>query len=320
MLGLYNGGVCRRQHRQSHWCGRLFRCIYKVGKVMPTGITMTWLSGITTTCFGSSYAVCLILEVSRLFFRMPVRLPVIFGFAIAGLFAHTAFLTLRVQQHLGAAGVTPLSSWFDFCMVAAWLLAAAYLVVSLRRPRTVVGIFLLPPVLGLIGIGLLWQDAAVFRPEAALSIWRWIHGLALTGGTATVTLGFATGLMYLVQAARLKRKLPPSPRFQLPSLEWLQRCNREALIASTCLLFVGLISGVILNLSQPSTGRPSIAWTDPVALSSGVLFLWLVAVVLFEWFYKPARQGNKVAYLTVASFVFLGLALYFVLFGKHAVS
>ena len=52
-------------------------------------------------------------------------------------------------------------------------------------------------------------------------------------------------------------------------------------------------------------------------LSSGVLFLWLLAVVTFEWVYKPARAGRKVAYLTVASFVFLGLVLYFVLFFAH---
>jgi hypothetical protein len=41
-------------------------------------------------------------------------------------------------------------------------------------------------------------------------------------------------------------------------------------------------------------------------------------VLIFEACYKPAREGRKVAYLTVASFVFLGLVLYFVLFFEHA--
>ena len=38
----------------------------------------------------------------------------------------------------------------------------------------------------------------------------------------------------------------------------------------------------------------------------------------FESVYKPARQGRKVAYLTMASFLFLLLALGFVLTGQHA--
>ena len=43
-------------------------------------------------------------------------------------------------------------------------------------------------------------------------------------------------------------------------------------------------------------------------------------VLVFESVYKPARQGRKVAYLTLASFVFLALVLGIVLLGpsRHA--
>jgi hypothetical protein len=57
-----------------------------------------------------------------------------------------------------------------------------------------------------------------------------------------------------------------------------------------------------------------------VVLSSSILFLWLLAVSLFESLYKPARAGKKVAYLTLASFVFLGLVLCLVVLGQHGVS
>ncbi|MEX0585010.1 MAG: hypothetical protein WD176_00095, partial [Pirellulales bacterium] len=50
-------------------------------------------------------------------------------------------------------------------------------------------------------------------------------------------------------------------------------------------------------------------WTDPVVLSSSVLVGWMVAAWLFNHLYKPAQQGRKVAYLTVASFVFLVIVL-----------
>ena len=50
-------------------------------------------------------------------------------------------------------------------------------------------------------------------------------------------------------------------------------------------------------------------WSDPVVWSSGLLLLWLAAAMLFNAVYRPARQGRKVAYLTLASAGFLLLVL-----------
>ncbi|MFV1964966.1 MAG: cytochrome c biogenesis protein CcsA [Pirellulaceae bacterium] len=225
------------------------------------------LPGITITCFAASYGVSLALEISRLFFRAPIRLPVIFAFTGAGLFAHTSYLMTRAQTGISEHhGIPPLSSWYDFCLLAAWLLAAAYLIMSIRRPRNAVGIFLLPLILGLIGVAVAMRDTRPFQEQTALNVWRVVHGIALTAGTATVALGFATGMMYLVQSYRLKRKLPPRPGFRLPSLELLQRFNRESLMVSACLLAMGLVSGVALNLSHQTEEGRAVQWTDPVVL------------------------------------------------------
>jgi len=277
------------------------------------------LSGITITCFAASYAVSLGLEVSRLFFRTGVRFAILLGFTIAGLFAHAVYLTTRAEGVVSGHGIPPLSSWFDFCLVAAWFLAGAYVVLTVRRPQNAVGIFLLPLVLTLIGVAVLLRDMPPFSSQAASYAWRFLHGFSLLAGTTAVALGFSTGLMYLIASYRLKHKLPPRRGLQLPSLEWLQRFNRESLLVSTCLLAVGLISGLMLNLVRPTAGGLSVSWTDPVVLSSGALFAWVSAATVFESFYKPARQGKKVAYLTLASFVFLGLVLYFVFFREHGV-
>lgn len=278
---------------------------------------MQFLSGINIVCFTASYAVCLALEVTRLFFRAPVRLVLIFGFAAAGLLAHSLYLFNQARGEILAGAAAPLSSWYDWCLMGAWLLAAAYLGLTLRRPENTLGIFLLPLVLAAIGVAAWFRNAGAFSKSEALGLWRTVHGGALLLGTAAVTLGFATGIMYLIQSYRLKHKLPPRIGFRLPSLEWLQRFNRESLLVSTSLLFIGLISGIVINITQK---RASVPWTDPVVVSSGALFLWLACSAIFEFVYRPAWQGRKVAYLTLASFVFLVMVMGFVLFSSHAVA
>ena len=60
------------------------------------------LSGVSTICFAGSYAVALLLEVSRLVFRSRVRGLAMIGFAGAGLVAHTAFLYYRAVSEPSA--------------------------------------------------------------------------------------------------------------------------------------------------------------------------------------------------------------------------
>jgi Cytochrome C assembly protein len=277
---------------------------------------MSFLSGMTITCFAACYVLALAVEVSRLLMRWRVPTIVPLALAAIGLLAHSLYLIAQAQHELAQRVISPLSSWYDFCLLAAWVLAGAYLGLTIRRSENAIGVFLLPLILTLIAAAAFVQDADPFPARTANVVWRWVHGMTLLLGTTAVTLGFATGLMYLMQSYRLKHKLPPRG-FRLPSLEWLQRFNREALFVSTCLLAIGLVSGVALNLISKA-GQGTVSWTDPVVLSSGVLFLWLTIVTIFESIYRPAREGSKVAYLTLANFVFLALALCFVLYSSHA--
>jgi hypothetical protein len=185
--------------------------------------------GITITCFALSYAISLVLEITRILFQATIRNVVMIGFAALGLILHTLFLIGHARAEIAGGVRLPLSSWHDFCLVAAWVLIGAYLGLSLRRPQIAVGVFVLPLALGLIGIARWFRDQPSFSAHEATSYWRVVHGSALLLGTVGVTLGFATGVMYLIQSYRLKQKLPPNPRFKLPSLEWLQRFNVESL-------------------------------------------------------------------------------------------
>jgi ABC-type uncharacterized transport system permease subunit len=260
---------------------------------------------VSTICFAGSYLVALALEVSRLLFRSGVRGAIMVAFAAAGLLAHSAFLYYRA---VNAAG-SPLSSEQDWYLLTAWALVVVYLCLVCYYPRTAFGLFLLPLALGLIGAATFFADPQPFARQPAARVWSTIHAVSILLAVVAMLVGLVAGLMYLGQARRLKNKRPPGRGLRLPSLEWLQRANSRAMVISTLMLGAGVASGVILNAVNRSAPGGRVPWYDPVVLSTTAMFLWLLAAVVGGAVYKPARQGRKVAYLTVVSFVFLMIAL-----------
>ena len=109
------------------------------------------LSGVGIICFATSYAVALVLEVSRLLFRSGIRGAVMLGFAGVGLVLHSAYLYYRAVEAVSAGG-SPLSGQAEWCLIAAWLLVVVYLYLVYYHPRASFGLFLLPLALGLIAV------------------------------------------------------------------------------------------------------------------------------------------------------------------------
>lgn len=252
-----------------------------------------------------------------MFFQLDLRRYVRIGFAVAGLFAHGAYLLYHTQLSITSQGIW-LGSWFGWCLSGAWVLAAVYLWLSLKKPNSLIGMFLLPVILMLIWLGQSFADAVPFSPGRAKTVWNMIHGSSLLLGTVVVALGFVFGIMYLIQSRRLKQKRTGS--FRLPSLEWLNLWAQRCLIGSTGLLFFGFASGVALKMIQSTStdSTASIPWSDPVIWTSAVLFLWLLVATILNAFYKPARRGRKVAYVVTISFLFLLLELVIVWQVGHA--
>ncbi|HEY1068172.1 MAG TPA: hypothetical protein VGE52_18760, partial [Pirellulales bacterium] len=136
-----------------------------------------FIAGVTVFCFAASYAVSLALELTRLWFRSHFRGFMLTGFTTAGLLAQTLFLGYRA-----ANAETPLSSPFEWYLISAWLLAASYLFLSLTYPSALVGVFMLPIVLGMIGMAEL-ADRTPFAPEPAMQMWGLLHGACMMLGT-----------------------------------------------------------------------------------------------------------------------------------------
>ncbi len=116
--------------------------------------------------------------------------------------------------------------------------------------------FVLPMVLALVVAGgYAPRQADWSRWGSATAFWGMVHGLFLLAGAVATCVAFAAGLMYLVQADRLKHKRPPPFGFALPSLEQSERWNRAWITVAFPLLTFGLLIGMVLDLAtRRSTG------------------------------------------------------------------
>ncbi len=272
------------------------------------------LSGVTLTCFSLSYLVVLLLESTRLLWRIKYRMVAVWFMLALGLFTHAVYLWNVGQRELQEQGSNGLfSSWHDWSLLAAFGLAVIYTAQLWKRPETAVGTFIIPLILLLIGLSWFVAAAEPFPRSTTVSIWGIVHGSSLLIGTMVVSLGFAFGLMYLVHAHQLKQKRRKLSAFRLPSLEYLQSLNRSCLYVSTLFLALGFLSGIILNLNL----KGKVGWTEGGVLVSLLLIAWLVSAIWIDRFYHGGGPGRRVAYLTMINFCFLVSALLAVVATPH---
>src|SRR5262245_56067901 len=225
------------------------------------------LDGISRFCFGASYAVALVLELLQLFWPRPIQRLLATGFGIAGLFAHTVYLALQRP---------PLSSHYGSLLLLAWILAVFYVYGSVHYRHFAWGVFVLPVVLGLVGLTTAFPPdtdpdtpiLSAFDPLRGELFWRSVHGGLLLLAAVGVCIGFVASVMYLIQARRLRAKVPPGQGLRLLSLERLEEMNRRAINLAFPLLTGGVLIGVFLML-QPAD--QALGWTDPRILGGVIL-------------------------------------------------
>ncbi len=268
------------------------------------------LTNISTVCFAVCYAIALVIELAGMKVQIAWRRGWLLVATVAGLIAQSLYLWARASEPAAA----PLSSPAEWLVLAAWVLVLVYLGALVNIPRAASGIFLLPIVLALIAASLLASDTPI-AAERASQFWGRLHGTVLLLGTVSVCIGFAAGVMYLLQSSWLKRRRSPAADVRLPSLEWLERINTYALGISALLVGLGFVSGLVLSQLRHRGEAGYALWSDPVVWSLAAMFAWLVTAEVFRLAYPAARRGRKVAYLTLASFGFLLIALASFAFG-----
>ncbi len=267
------------------------------------------MNRLTILCFAGTYALALVSELVRLRGRARAWWHLLPGFLIViGWLVQAAYLAnLAIQKR-----AVPLTSVLESLLLLGWVLAAVALLLEVRAGRsrpTLAGPVVLALALVVLTVAGIWAPRVDAQPgnPSELAVWGMIHGMFQTLGAVGTSLAFAFGVMYLLQARRLKRKQAAPLIFPLPSLEQSDRWHRATIVTAFPLLTAGLLTGVALVVAVRQRPGYEFHWTDPKILST--LALWVVSAGLLVARFQPAWQGRRLMILTVVAFALLAFAV-----------
>ncbi len=265
-------------------------------------MTVSPLQGITHACFGLSYLLAFALELARLFWPAAGWRVAALALGAAGVFAHTVYLA--VNQPTPAAP-------YGSLLYLAWVLALFYLYGTVTYARQAWAVFVLPVVIGLVGLSLALITTADSAAPVSLPAWLhgdrfWgaVHGLLLLGAAIGISVGFVASVMFLVQARRVRNKVNPAAVVPMLNLERLEEMARHAVNWSFPLLTAGLLVGTLLLRTDHAAPEN---WLSVKVLSTAGL--WVVFGVLLYLRYATNVPARRLATFQIAAFGLLLVAL-----------
>ncbi|MBX9580013.1 MAG: cytochrome c biogenesis protein [Gemmataceae bacterium] len=264
-------------------------------------MTVSPLQGITHACFGLSYLLAFGLELARPAWPAAGWRAAALTAGAAGFVAHTLYLFIHHP--------TPAAPYGSLLWLA-WVLALFYLGGTVRHAEQAWAVFVLPVVIGLVGLSLaltaLSPDLPAFDLPGWLAgdrFWGVVHGSLILLAAIGVSVAFLASVMYLAQARRVRHKVNPARVVPLLSLERLETMNRRAVNLAFPLLTAGLLVGSFLLRHDHDVD----SWLSLKVLSTGGL--WVVFLVLLYLRYAADVSGRRLAWLSIAAFGLLLVAL-----------
>lgn len=159
----------------------------------------------------------------------------------------SALLVASVLMRGLAVSRPPWGNMFEFATAAAAAVGAAYSVLAKRNSWQWLGVFIVTPILLVLGLALtvLYTEAGELMP-ALKSYWLGIHVSVAFLAVAFFTLACAVGLLYLVRLRR-EEKPPAKANFieSLPSSASLERTAYSLNMVAFILWTFTLIAGAI---------------------------------------------------------------------------
>lgn len=211
----------------------------------------------------------------------------------AGLAVHAAGLLLYAVSYrsLPLVGLGPASSSLAL-FISLFVFAA-----SLKTDLRAAGLFLLPPVLLLLGEAMVVGIEPSSRQIAFRGPWFILHVSAIFVGYAGLAAASAAAIMYVLQFRALKRKEFGSVFSFFPALDSLDRLNKVGLAVGFPALSVGLLAGWSWTLTF---GRGLALDNAGTILGMVTWGAYLAAIAARA---RPGPRGERAAVISVVAFL-----------------
>jgi cytochrome c-type biogenesis protein CcsB len=141
----------------------------------------------------------------------------------------------------------PLGNMYEFALVGAMFTLLAYVGWALRRDLRWLGLFVVGPVLLVLGAAIvIWYTEASQLLPSLRSVWLAIHVTVATMTVAVFTIGASTGILYLIQD-RVESGSLKAPGFmsRLPSARRLERLTYSVHVVAFPMWTFTVIAGAI---------------------------------------------------------------------------
>ncbi len=211
----------------------------------------------------------------------------------------TAMLVASVVMRGVAVSRPPWGNMFEFATAAAAAVGVAYCLLAKRNRWEWLGVFIVTPVLLVLGLSLavLYTEAGELMP-ALKSYWLGIHVSVAFLAVAFFTIAFAVGVLYLVRRRR-EQKPPARPNFieSLPSSAALERTAYSLNMVGFILWTFTLIAGAIWAKQ---------AWGAYWQWDPKEVWTFVIWTVYAAYMHSRATAGvdlRKSTYIALAGFV-----------------
>ena len=224
----------------------------------------------------------------------------------------TMLLAVSIVLRGVSVGRAPVSNMFEFAVASAFLVMIVFLALGLKRPLKWLGVFVVTPVLLILGLAItVWYTEAGELVPSLKSTWLVIHVPVAILSTALFTIAFVVLVLHLVKARHESRVAgasraagegegaPPSLLDTLPTAGALDRASYALHIAAFPLWTFTLIAGAIWGQQAWGTywsWDPKEVWTFVIWV---IYAAYLHSRATSGWSLRRSNTIAAVGYLAI---------------------
>ncbi len=220
---------------------------------------------------------------------------------VAGFVMQTIYFVLRWAE----AGRIPIAGFFEAINFLGMGIVLVFLLMEFRFKVPSLGSFMLPLVLVLMAPAALVPGRIEELKPVLKSGWLGIHTSLAVLGDAAFAFSFIVSVMYLIQERQLKQKHLGAIFHRLPPLDVMDTLGYKALSFGWPLFTLGMVTG---SIWAESAWGSYWSWDikETWSLIVWIMYLAFLHLRTIGW------RGKKMAYLSVAGFLFVLISFFVV--------